>query len=83
MDQQDGTSFRKMQASLEREGYATLNLDYASRSKTLEALAEDIHPAIERFVGSVDGCLHFVCHRWATSRARLRRKIPAATSRAW
>ena len=42
-------SFRKMQTALERAGFATLNLDYASRRKALEALAEDIHPAIERF----------------------------------
>jgi pimeloyl-ACP methyl ester carboxylesterase len=55
-------SFRKMQATLERAGYATLNLDYASRSKALEALAEDIHPAIERFAASAEGCVHFVCH---------------------
>ena len=39
-------SFRKMQVALERAGFTTLNLDYASRSKALEALAEDIHPAI-------------------------------------
>jgi pimeloyl-ACP methyl ester carboxylesterase len=55
-------SFRKMQAALEGAGYATLNLDYASRSKALEVLAEDIHPAIDRFAGSAEGCVHFVCH---------------------
>ena len=33
-------SFRKMQVALERAGFATLNLDYASRRKPLEALAE-------------------------------------------
>ncbi len=37
-----------MQVALERAGFATLNLDYASRRKALEALAEDIHPAIQR-----------------------------------
>jgi hypothetical protein len=30
--------------ALERAGFATLNLDYASRRKALEALAEDIDP---------------------------------------
>lgn len=55
-------SFRKMQVAIERDGYATLNLDYASRSKALEALAEDIHPAIERFAEGVNGAVHFVCH---------------------
>src|SRR5947209_14807032 len=55
-------SLRKMQAALEREGCATLNLDYASRSKALEALAADIRPAIERFAEGVSGSVHFVCH---------------------
>ena len=57
-----GRSFRKVQAALECEGYATLNLDYASRSKALEWLADDIRPTIERFVESVEGSVHFVCH---------------------
>ena len=55
-------SFRKMQAALEAAGYATLNLDYASRRKALEGLAEDIHPSIQRFANGVDGPVHFVCH---------------------
>ena len=55
-------SFRKMESAIERAGYTTLNLDYASRSKALEALAEDIHPAIEAFAGGLSGQLHFVCH---------------------
>jgi hypothetical protein len=46
-------SFRKMQAAIETSGFATLNLGYASRQKALEALAEDIHPAIERFANGV------------------------------
>ena len=45
-----------------RAGFATLNLDYASRRKALEALAEDIHPAIQRFADRIDGSVHFVCH---------------------
>nr|WP_249158332.1 alpha/beta fold hydrolase [Bradyrhizobium jicamae] len=55
-------SFRKMELALQRAGYATLNLDYASRRKPLEALTEDIHPAIELFAGGVTGVVHFVCH---------------------
>jgi pimeloyl-ACP methyl ester carboxylesterase len=55
-------SFRKMQAALERAGFATLNLDYASRRKALEALAEDIHPSIRGFADRLDGSVHFVCH---------------------
>jgi hypothetical protein len=48
-------SFQKMQAALEAAGFATLNVGYASRSKPIEALAEDIHPAVERFAESLDG----------------------------
>ena len=55
-------SFRKMQVALDGAGFATLNLDYASRRKALEALAEDIHPAIELFAGGLTGSVHFVCH---------------------
>jgi pimeloyl-ACP methyl ester carboxylesterase len=55
-------SFRKMESAIERAGYTTLNLDYASRRKALEALAEDIHPAIETFAGRLSGQLHFVSH---------------------
>jgi triacylglycerol esterase/lipase EstA (alpha/beta hydrolase family) len=55
-------SMRKMQAAIEAAGFATLNRGYASRSKALEMLAEDIHPAIERFAGGIDGSVHFVCH---------------------
>src|SRR6478672_4832823 len=64
-------SFRKMQASVEAAGYATLNVGYASRSKALEALAEDIHPAVERFAEGLDGCVHFVCHSMGGLQARI------------
>ena len=64
-------SFRKMQASVEAAGYATLNVGYASRSKALEALAEDIHPAIQRFADRIDGPVHFVCHSMGGLLARV------------
>ena len=64
-------SFRKMQPALEVAGFATLNLDYASRRKALEALAEDIHPAIQRFAEGVDGSVHFVCHSMGGLLARV------------
>ena len=64
-------SFRKMQAALERAGYATLNLDYESRRKALDALAEDIHPAIELFSGGIRGSIHFVCHSMGGLLARV------------
>jgi len=55
-------SFRKMQAALEAAGFATLNLDYRSRARSLEALVDDIHPAISAFAVGIDGPLHFVEH---------------------
>ena len=64
-------SFRKMQAALDGAGFATLNLDYASRRKALEALAEDIHPAIELFAGGLTGSVHFVCHSMGGLLARV------------
>jgi pimeloyl-ACP methyl ester carboxylesterase len=64
-------SFRKMQAAIEAEGYATLNHGYASRSKALQTLAEDIHPAIERFAESIEGSVHFVCHSMGGLLARV------------
>jgi len=55
-------SFRKMQAALETAGFATLNLDYASRRYPLETLAGHIHPPIEHFAARLTGGLHFVGH---------------------
>jgi pimeloyl-ACP methyl ester carboxylesterase len=60
-----------MQLALERAGFTTLNLDYLSRSKALEALAEDIHPAIQRFADSIDTSVHFVGHSMGGLLARV------------
>jgi hypothetical protein len=54
-------SLRKMERALQDAGFATLNLDYASRRRPIEALVEDIHPAISGFAESA-GSLHFVTH---------------------
>jgi pimeloyl-ACP methyl ester carboxylesterase len=64
-------SFRKMQVALEHAGFTTLNLDYASRRKALEGLAEDIHPAIRLFADRIDGSIHFVCHSMGGLLARV------------
>jgi pimeloyl-ACP methyl ester carboxylesterase len=64
-------SLRKMQTVLEGRGFATLNQDYASRRKALEALAEDIHPAIQRFADGIDGSVHFVGHSMGGLLARV------------
>jgi pimeloyl-ACP methyl ester carboxylesterase len=60
-----------MELALQASGFATLNLDYASRRKPLEALAEDIHPAIERFANGHSGAVHFVCHSMGGLLARV------------
>jgi pimeloyl-ACP methyl ester carboxylesterase len=64
-------SFRKMQVALEYAGFATLNLDYASRRKALEGLAEDIHPAIQHFAARIEGSVHFACHSMGGLLARI------------
>jgi pimeloyl-ACP methyl ester carboxylesterase len=64
-------SFRKMQTALEGCGFATLNQNYASRRKALEALAEDIHPSIQRFADGIDGSVHFVGHSMGGLLARV------------
>jgi len=55
-------SLRKVERALQACGFATLNLDYASRRKPLEALAADIHPDITEFANDIGGPLHFVAH---------------------
>lgn len=60
-----------MQRAIEAAGFATLNQDYASRRKSLAALAEDIHPAINGFVAGIDGSVHFVCHSMGGLLARV------------
>lgn len=55
-------SLRKLERALQAAGFATLNLDYPSRTRPLEELVEDIHPAIGGFGQTREGPLHFVGH---------------------
>jgi len=60
-----------MQTALEGCGFAILNQHYASRRKALEALAEDIHPSIQRFADGIDDSVHFVGHSMGGLLARV------------
>jgi pimeloyl-ACP methyl ester carboxylesterase len=60
-----------MRAAIEAAGFTTLNVGYASRRKTLETLADDIHPAIQRFADATDGSIHFVGHSMGGLLARV------------
>jgi pimeloyl-ACP methyl ester carboxylesterase len=61
----------KLERALQRAGFATLNLDYASRKKPLDLLAADIDGAIKRFAREIDGPLHFVGHSMGGLLARV------------
>jgi pimeloyl-ACP methyl ester carboxylesterase len=64
-------TLKRMERALRARGFATLNLGYASRKKTLEALADDIHPAVRDFADRLDGPLHFVGHSMGGLLARV------------
>ncbi len=56
-------SMGKMAAALERDGYVVLNVDYPSRTATIEVLAETtIRRALERPEISAADKIHFVTH---------------------
>ena len=60
-----------MELALQATGFVTLNIGYDSRRKPLEALAEDIHPAVEAFANGGRGAIHFVCHSMGGLLARV------------
>jgi pimeloyl-ACP methyl ester carboxylesterase len=62
---------RRLESALRRTGFATLNLDYESRKKPLEQLAEDIHPAVAAFASVHTGPIHFVTHSMGGLLARV------------
>jgi Alpha/beta hydrolase family len=64
-------TLKKLERALRRRGFATLNLDYASRKKPLERLAEDIHAPIAAFASRLAGPTHFVGHSMGGLLARM------------
>jgi triacylglycerol esterase/lipase EstA (alpha/beta hydrolase family) len=64
-------SLRRMQKAIEASGFVTLNLDYPSRRKALEPLADDLHEAISRFADGIKGSIHFVGHSMGGLLARV------------
>ena len=58
-----GRSMCPLADRLLREGYAVVNVDYPSRRKTVEDLADEyIPPAVRRLEGEGAGMIHFVTH---------------------
>lgn len=52
----------RLDRALRASGFATLNVDYASRKRPLDVLAADILPVVGDFVATSDGPIHFVGH---------------------
>jgi len=52
----------RMQKSLQKRGFKTLNLSYKSRKRTLEQLANDVRGPIQEFADELNGEIHFVAH---------------------
>jgi pimeloyl-ACP methyl ester carboxylesterase len=76
-------SLAKLERALQGAGFKTLNLDYPSRTHTLEELAAVIHGPIERFLDGGIGTLHFVTHSMGglVARAYITRYRPAQLGR--
>ena len=47
---------------LEKQGYATCNINYPSARHSIAQIVSIIQPEIERFAGSISGSVHFIGH---------------------
>jgi pimeloyl-ACP methyl ester carboxylesterase len=76
-------TLKKLERTLQRRGFATLNLDYSSRRKPIEELAEEVHAPIAKFAEQCDGAIHFVAHSMGglLTRVYLSRHRPARLGR--
>ena len=64
-------SLRTLERALRGAGFATLNLDYPSREKPLDPLADHIHPAVAGFADLHKGPIHFIGHSMGGLLARV------------
>jgi pimeloyl-ACP methyl ester carboxylesterase len=64
-------SLTKLERALQDSGFSTLNLNYPSRSKPLDLLADHIHPAVADFAERNNGPIHFVGHSMGGLLARV------------
>jgi hypothetical protein len=55
-------SMNRLACHLKAAGFATLNIDYPSRSLPLNTLSRGIHGDIAQFADEVEGPIHFVGH---------------------
>lgn len=76
-------SMQKMAGDLSRKGYAVINIDYASRKKPVEDLAEDIGREIRKHPVPTGRKIHFIGHSMGglVIRAYIHRHRPANLGR--
>ena len=55
-------SLRRLEHALRETGIETLNLDYPSRKKQIDCLADHVHPAVSNFAAKNKSSIHFVGH---------------------
>jgi pimeloyl-ACP methyl ester carboxylesterase len=64
-------SLFRLEQALQEAGFATLNLDYPSRRKPLDRLADHIHPAVADLAERHKAPIHFIGHSMGGLLARV------------